>query len=92
MTLSTETVKVAKDILYGGFNGKVLPFKDCFEVSDTVTAKHILDGHYRGKLGHQIPKIFIYIAMDETFGPCTGKDEKGFAGYHLKVKENIFIV
>lgn len=89
--LTPETVKIASDILIGGqmkdFNGnQVPPFKECFEESETVTAKHILWNGFVEKTGCQIPKIFGYLVMDELFGQCTGKDSDGYAGYHKKLK------
>lgn len=92
--LSPETVAVAKEILESGFDGRVLPFKDCFEKSETVLAKHLLFEQYRDAARCPIPKVFVYIVMDEIFGPCTGYDDvstpgRRDAGYYLKLKENI---
>ena len=89
ITLSEETVKMAYDILVEGQmttkeEKKCKPFNDCFESSETVTAKHILWEDFVSATGCQIPKVFGYIVMDKLWGLCTGKDEKGFAGYHRK--------
>lgn len=57
------------------------PLKEYFQKSETVTAKHILAQEYMKIVN--IPKIVLYIIMDEEFGQCDGKDEKGALGYHL---------
>lgn len=85
--LTPQTVAIAKDILYSGFEGKHPAFKNCFEYSDTVTAKHILYEQYVKKTQTVIPKVFIYIVMDQAFGCPILKDEKGNLGYKLKISE-----
>ena len=57
---------------------------DCFEKSGIVTAKHILSESYIKYIGRPIHKLVMYIIMDQVFGNCDGKDEKGDLGYHLK--------
>lgn len=89
MIVTPELVEMSKRILNSGFEGQTLPFRDCFETSDNVTAKHILDEDLRKAIGHCIPKFFIYLMMDEVLGVCTGKDSKGYAGYHLSVKRGL---
>lgn len=68
-----------------------LPFEalhECFEVADTVTAKHILAEQYIKRINRKIPKIIIYVIMDREFGECDGKDENGFLGYDLRLTES----
>lgn len=70
--------------------GNNLPFDsmaECFEKSETVTAKHTLAEQYQKRINRQIPKLILYIVMDNVFGQCDGKDSSGCLGYHLKVKE-----
>lgn len=57
------------------------PMKEYFQKSETVTAKHILAQEYMKIVN--IPKLILYIIMDEEFGQCDGKDESGALGYHL---------
>ncbi len=86
--LTPETQKIASEILIegkmNGINGPVPPFKQCFNESESVTAKHVLWEDFVKATGCQIPKIFGYLTMDEVFGQCTGKDSQGYAGYHLQ--------
>lgn len=83
--ITPATVKMAKDILLSGKNFK--PFNELFETSEQVTAKHKLFEQFVTVTGCQIPKIFIYIVMDDIFGNCTEKDEDGNLGYRLKLNK-----
>jgi hypothetical protein len=60
------------------------PIEECFEKSETVTAKHILAKEFIENEVPSLHKLFCYIVMDKVFGLCDGKDEKGSLGYHLK--------
>ena len=64
------------------------PFHECFEKSETVTAKDVLARDYLLKIKRDIPKIILYIVMDKELGQCDGKAENGCLGYHLKVKSD----
>lgn len=57
---------------------------DCFEKSETVTAKHILAEAYIIHIDKPLPKVILYIIMDDLFGQCNGKDENGCLGYYLR--------
>lgn len=91
ITLNAETISLAKAILNSGFNGKIHPFKDCFLPNETVTSKHILYQQFVQATGCQIPKVFIYIAMHDILGLPTGIDENRDLGYHLRLREDIFL-
>jgi hypothetical protein len=60
------------------------PFKDYWLSSDVVTAKHILADEYMKIVN--IPKLVLYIIMDEVFGQCRDKDKDGLLGYKLAFK------
>ena len=76
-----ETVAVAKEILLSGKYFK--PFDQLFIFSETVTAKHELYGQFVANTGCKIPKIFIYIVMDDLFGVAQEKDINNNLGYKL---------
>ncbi len=72
IVVTPETVAIASEILIDGqmtdFNGnKVPPFEHCFELSETVTAKHILWESFVDKTGCRIPKLFGYLVMDKVW-------------------------
>lgn len=81
--LNEHTVALAKEILMSGFKGKFPPFDQCFKKSETITANHVLHEQYQKRTGHQIPKAFIYIVLEDIFGPMSGKDPDGNLGRHL---------
>lgn len=85
ITICPETIAIAKDVLMSG--EKFPSLDNCFEKSATVTAKHILFEQHRDRFKHSIPKVFVYIVMDQVFGLCTGYAADGSAGYHLKLKD-----
>lgn len=64
------------------------PLTECFEKSDLVTPKHILAKEYLDYIQKPLPKVILYIIMDEVFGICDGKAESGDLGYHLIFKVN----
>jgi hypothetical protein len=79
--LTPETIQIAKEILFSGKHFK--PFDEFFKASFKITAKHILFEKFVEATNCQIPKLFIYIVMDDLYGPCTKKDEHGDLGYNL---------
>lgn len=85
-TLNPETIDAYKTLITKPKeNG--LPFDaitECFDKSETVTAKHILAKQYIDYIGKPLPKVILYIIMDDLFGQCTGKDKNGDLGYKLK--------
>jgi hypothetical protein len=81
-----ETVAMAKECLLSGKSFK--PFDQLFIPSESVTAKHELYNEFVNKTGCLIPKIFIYIVMDDLFGVAQEKDEKGNFGYKLSFKQD----
>ena len=89
MDLTPETVKAYETLLTKPKeNGlKFRPINECFEKSETVTAKHILAKQYINEVNKPLPKFFVYIIMDKLFGQCDGKDKNGYGGYHLKFIE-----
>lgn len=89
MELNTQAIDAYKQILSNpsqhGFSFK--PLKECFEVSDKVTAKHILFEQLIEVIKVPLPKVIFYILMDEMYGFGNGKDEKGNLGYSLKISD-----
>lgn len=84
--LNSATVE-AYELLVKNPNAYGLPFRSitvCFEPSAVVTAKHVLARHYIENETPLLPKLMCYIIMDKVFGQCTGKDDQGYLGYHLK--------
>lgn len=94
MILSQEAVSAYKELLSNPQNNN-LPIKPITEVivkSETVTAQHNLFNDFALYLksnlpNADLPKVIFYILLQEIFGNCTGKDETGAAGYHLKVNQ-----
>lgn len=88
ISLDPQTIAAYEEIITNpkqhGFD--FVSISDFFEKSESVTAKHILAEAYMKYINKPLPKVILYIIMDRIFGQCTGKDEKGFAGYHLKIK------
>lgn len=58
-----------------------------FEPNDTVTAQHTLYDQFVEQYGRVVTKFEMYICFGTGWGNCTGKDEKGSAGYHMRVKQ-----
>jgi hypothetical protein len=92
MNLSKEAVDAYKELLSNPKknNLPIEPITDVLVKSDTVIAQHNLFKQYLSYLNSKLPnadlpKVIFYILLEEIFGPCTGKDETGCAGYHLKL-------
>lgn len=79
--ICNETVAMAKECLLSGKSFK--PFDQLFVPTEIVTAKHELYEQFIADTNCQIPKIFIYIVMDDLFGQCIDKDKDGNLGYKL---------
>lgn len=86
MKITPEVIAAYKElVLNPQKNGLPIDsLTDCFEKSDTVTAKHLLAESYINHINKPLPKIILYIIMDDVFGQCDGKDENKDLGYHLK--------
>jgi hypothetical protein len=94
--LTPEVIDLYKDFLVnpGKHNLSYRPITECFEKSSTVTAKHILAKQYMDYLNRPLPKVVLYIIMDQVFGQCDGLDPvtkfgdhpnaPGCLGYHLR--------
>lgn len=84
--LNPESVNAYKTIIENpsahGFNFR--PLKDCFEVSEVATPKHILFNEYVAYIGKPLPKVMFYIIMDGLHK--TFKAPDGLFGYNLKFK------
>ncbi len=94
MVLSKEAVDAFKELLTNpqSNNLPISPITEVLVKSDTVTAQHNLFtdfvSYLHSKLPNaDLPKVIFYILLGEIFGPCTGKDETGCAGYHLRVNQ-----
>lgn len=89
MQLTKEAVDAYTEIVTNptkhGFT--FTPVNQFFEKSDIVTPKHILAKAYIDHVEKPLPKVILYIIMDNLFGVCDGKATTGELGYHLKVKE-----
>ena len=90
--ITPETVALVKDILMSGIKGKYPAFDKCFVEAETVRAKHLLYQDYVERTGCQIPKVFIYIVMDDILGMPHGKAEEkenapGCLGYRLRLAD-----
>lgn len=88
--LTEDHIKAYKTILCNPeeYRLNFRPMKDCFEKSETVTANHTLAEVFLEYVNRPLPKLIIYILMDDLFGPCNGKDHDGNLGYYLKfIKE-----
>jgi hypothetical protein len=90
MVLNQETVAAYKTLItepakHGLID--IIPVTEFFEKSEKVTAKHILAKAYMDHVARDLPKVILYIIMDEIFGICDGKDEDGLLGYHLTPKK-----
>lgn len=87
MELNPQVIDAYKQILLepSKYGFDFTPLKECFEKSEVVTAKHILFQQYGEYIDKPLPKVIFYIIMDEVFGFCNSKDEKGDLGYNLKL-------
>jgi hypothetical protein len=88
MILNVETIDAYQELLTNPAKNKLhfKPIKECFEKSEIVTAKHTLAEQFIEYVEKPLPKLILYIIMDQVFGLCDGKDEDGNLGYHLKFK------
>lgn len=86
--INEETIAAYKEIICNPRNYGFAfdSIKDFFIKSETVTAKHILANEYLNHMNLPLPKVILYIVMNELFGECNGKDEKWNLGYYLKSK------
>lgn len=86
MEINLENINAYKTILLDphkhGFEFDAIT--DCFAKSEVVVAKHLLADAYLKYMDKPLPKVFLYIIMNEVFGQCDGKDTDGNLGYHLK--------
>lgn len=90
MELNQESIAAYKELITNPAKHglkDITPLTEFFEKSDKVTAKHILAKAYMDHVARDLPKVILYIVMDEIFGICDGKDEDGLLGYHLTPKK-----
>ena len=89
MILNPQTIDAYKELLLNPskYNLDFRPITDCFVKSDNVTAKHILAKKFTDYLNKPLPKVILYIVMNQVFGQCDGKDTDGYLGYHLQFTE-----
>ncbi len=88
LSLNPEMVDAYKQIILDPIKFKMTftPLQTYFEKSDTVTAKHILAKSYINHIQRDLPKVVLYIIMNDVYGQCRDKDADGHLGYYLKVK------
>lgn len=86
MKINPETINAYTELLLNPSKHGLdfIPLTDCFKKSDTVTAKHVLAKQFIEYLGKPLPKVVLYIIMDNVFGQCDGKDPEGHLGYYLE--------
>jgi len=65
----------------------ITPITDFFIPGEVVIPKHILARAYMDHINKPIPKLVLYIIMDEIYGVCTEKAADGCLGYRLKMNE-----
>lgn len=87
MELTPAAIDAYKKLLtspaeYGFFDYK--PIREFFQESEEVTAKHTLAEAYIKHINRPLPKVVLYIIMDEIYGQCVHKDKNGNLGYKLK--------
>ncbi len=84
--LNPETISAYKELITNPKKHglKIDVITDCFEKSEIVTAKHELAEAYINHIGKPLPKVILYIIMDDIFGQSDVQDKKGNLGYHLK--------
>ena len=86
--LTPETISAYKALITSpkdnGF--EFTSITEYFEKSETVTAKHILAESYVNHINKPLPKVVLYIIMNEIYGQCIGRDENKIMGYYLKPK------
>lgn len=90
--IDEETIAAYRTILqnpsqyHADFN--FIPLSDFFIPSETITAQHILAQQYISHINLCLPKLILYIIMNELFGNPNGKDADGNLGYYLKSKSH----
>lgn len=88
MVLSTEAVNSYKELLTNPdkYGLEFKPLNECFEESTEVIPKHILFETFLSYLQKPLPKVILYIIMDEQYAHLIAKDpESGNLGYKLKL-------
>ena len=90
LSLTPEVVASYKEIIMNPekYEMPFIALDKCFEKSDTCTPKHILAKQYLDYMGRDLPKVILYIIMDEVFGHCNGKAEDGSFGYFLQFTQS----
>ncbi|QIK58778.1 hypothetical protein G7050_02545 [Dysgonomonas sp. HDW5A] len=85
MNLTPETVSAYKELITNPQNHglELTSITDFFIKSDKVTAKHILARAYIDHIQKPLPKVILYIIMDEIYGQCSEKADDGNLGYRL---------
>jgi len=90
MNLSLEAVAAYKKLMTepkeNGFDFPSL--LEVFEKTENATAKHLLYEQYLEKISKtidQLPKVFFYIIMDETYQQKKASD--GNLGYCVRVSD-----
>lgn len=88
MTLTPEAVAAYKKLMTkpkeNGLDFQ--PLSEVFEKTEDATAKHLLYEQYLAKINKtkdQLPKVFFYIIMDETYRQKKTSD--GNLGYCVRV-------
>ncbi|NDV96467.1 hypothetical protein D0T84_16320 [Dysgonomonas sp. 521] len=90
MVLNEQTVNAYKELLINPqkHNLKITSITDFFAPSEIVIAKDILAKSYIDHINKPVPKIIIYIIMDDLYGACIEKDSNnGNLGYKLTYKQ-----
>lgn len=85
MTLTPEVVSAYKELITNPKKHglELTAITDFFIENDKVTAKHILAKAYADHIQKPLPKVIIYIIMDEIYGQCSEKADDGNLGYKL---------
>lgn len=85
MTITPKVIEAYKELLINPskHNLTITPITECFKPSEKVTAKHILAEAYIRHINKPLPKLVLYIIMDEMYGTCMEKDLNGNLGYKL---------
>lgn len=86
MILTPERIAAYKELISNPSKHglPITSINDFYEVSDTLASKYTLAKAYLVHVNNKIPKLILYIIMDEIYGESI--DEKGILGYYLKVK------
>lgn len=85
MHLTPEAVSAYKELITepNKHSLELTAITDFFIESDKVTAKHILAKAYTDHIQKPLPKVILYIIMDEIYGQCFEKGDDGNLGYRL---------